>query len=87
MRRQLVAQVARRRATALGHLPTQLDDFLREPVNQLLLAVDGHVELVQQVFGEAGLDFQCFKPLNDFVGKGCSHGSYRGGPSVRAGLQ
>ena len=74
MRRQLVAQVARRRATALGHLPTQLDDFLREPVNQLLLAVDGHVELVQQVFGEAGLDLQAFEPFDD-------------SPLLRAGLR
>ena len=67
---KLVSQVARAVGAGLGRLLAQLDDFVREPVDELLLLVNGQVQLIQQVFGEAGLDFQCFKPLKDFVGKG-----------------
>ncbi len=70
VRGKLVSQIARAVGAGLGRLLAQLDDFVREPVDELLLLVDGQVQLVQQVFGEAGLDFQCFKPLKDFVGKG-----------------
>ena len=70
VRGKLVSQIARAVGAGLGRLLAQLDDFVREPVDELLLLVDGQVQLIQQVFCEAGLDFQCFKPLNDFVGKG-----------------
>ena len=70
VRGKLVSQVARAVGAGLGRLLAQLDDFVREPVDELLLLVNGQVQLIQQVFCEAGLDFQCFKPLKDFVGKG-----------------
>ena len=70
VRGKLVSQIARAVGAGLGRLLAQLDDFVREPVDELLLLVNGQVQLIQQVFCEAGLDFQCFKPLKDFVGKG-----------------
>lgn len=70
VRGKLVSQIARAVGAGLGRLLAQLDDFVREPVDELLLLVNGQVQLIQQVVCEAGLDFQCFKPLKDFVGKG-----------------
>lgn len=70
VRGKLVSQIARAVGAGLGRLLAQLDDFVREPVDELLLLVNGQVQLIQQVFCEAGLDFQCFKPLKDFVDMG-----------------
>ena len=47
-------------------LLAQLDDFVREPVDELLLLVDGQVQLIQQVFGEAGLDFPVLQAVEGF---------------------
>ena len=41
MRRQFVAQVTRAVRAAFGRLLAQLDDLVRQPVDQLLLLVDG----------------------------------------------
>ena len=50
---------------------TQLTDQL---VNLLLLAHDDEVELIQQIFGEAGLDFKLGKAVVNRVGcRGMCH--------------
>ena len=59
MRRDLVAQIAHLSAApclwqALAHLA----QLLNEGVDLLLLAIHLGVELVEQVFGETGLDFK-----------------------------
>ena len=58
MRRQLVAGPAERAATGFGHLLAQPPDFTQQCVDLLLLADDDLIELVEQVFVEAGLDLQ-----------------------------
>jgi len=58
MRRQFVAQVALHGLAVFGLLPAKLGQLAQQGVNLLLLAKDGLVQLVQQVFGVAGLDFQ-----------------------------
>ena len=74
MRWQLVAQVARAGAAGLGHLLAQVGDFLHEPVNLLLLAVEGHVQLIQQILGVAGLDLQLGQAIIGGVGGGWGGG-------------
>ena len=49
------SQIARAVGASLGRLLAQLDDFVREPVDELLLLVDGQVQLIQQVFCELAL--------------------------------
>ena len=59
MRRDFVTQIAHFSATAgLGQALTHLAQFLNQRINLLLLAVHLRIELVQQVFGETGLDLQ-----------------------------
>ena len=58
MRRQVVAGPAERAATGFGHLLAQPLDFTQQCVDLLLLADDDLIELVEQVFVEAGLDLQ-----------------------------
>ena len=58
MRWQLDAQVAFSGGSALGHLATQLIDLGHQGVNALLLLVHQLVELLEQVFGITGFDFQ-----------------------------
>ena len=73
MGRQLVAQVARGRAAALGHLLALAQQFSGEVVNLLLLAINGEIELIEQIFGVAGLDLQIVQAL--FEGGGILHGA------------
>ena len=59
MGRDFVAQVAHFSAAArFGQAIPHLAQLLNQRVNLLLLAVHLCIELVQQVFGEASLDFQ-----------------------------
>lgn len=59
MRWNFVAQIAHFSATSrLGQAITHLAQLLNERINLLLLAINLRVELVQQVFGKTGLDFQ-----------------------------
>ncbi len=67
MGRQFVAQVASAAASSIRHLLFQLFDLCDEPLDQLLLLIDGHIELIQQVFREAGFDFQALKTLLNTV--------------------
>jgi hypothetical protein len=53
-----------------GHLLAQVGELLQQAVYLLLLSVDGQVQLVEQVFAVAGLDFQRGQALVDVVG-GC----------------
>ena len=63
MRRQFVAQVARCAHAAIGAGLAQLAQFADQQVDLLLLAHDDFVELIELVFGEAGLDFQLGQAL------------------------
>ena len=58
MRRQVVAGPAERAAARFGHLLAQPLDFAQQRVDLLLLADNDQVQLVEQVFVEAGLDLQ-----------------------------
>lgn len=58
VRRQVVAGAAEHAAAGFGHLLAQPLDFAQQRVDLLLLADDDLIELVEQVFVEAGLDFQ-----------------------------
>ena len=58
MRREVVAQVACGTQAAIGAGLTQFGDRFDQQVNLLLLSHDHFVELVDQVFGVAGFDFQ-----------------------------
>ena len=58
MRWQVIAGPAESAMTRLGNLLAQPLDLAHERVDLLLLADDDLVELVKQVFVEAGLDFQ-----------------------------
>lgn len=58
MRRKVVAQVARGTQAAIGAGLAQFGDGCDELVNLRLLPHDDFVELVDQVFGVAGFDFQ-----------------------------
>ena len=49
VRGKLVSQIARAVGASLGRLLAELDDFVREPVDELLLLVNGQVQLIQQV--------------------------------------
>ena len=63
MRRQLVAQIARRAGVAARLLLAQLLQLVQQRINLQLLAVDRHVQLLQQVFAVAGFDFQLGQAL------------------------
>ena len=67
MRRQVVAGPAEHAAARLGYLLAQPLDVAHQRVDLLLLADDDLVELIQQVFVEAGLDFQLGQAVIDGV--------------------
>ena len=46
------------RTVGFGHLPTQLVQLLHQAIDLLLLSIDHQIQLVEQVFGEAGLDLE-----------------------------
>ena len=58
MRRKFVAQVARLVRLGILRLFAQTANFLGEQIDLLLLAKDDAIQLVQQVFGVADLDFE-----------------------------
>ncbi len=70
---QLIAQAAKAARAAVGCLLTQLADFADKRINLLLLLKNGLVELLHQVFGEAGLDFKVHQTFVD-VRVGVGHG-------------
>jgi len=56
MRWKFVSQAARSAGIGRRHLLAQRNEFARQPVDLGLLAHDGLVEMIYQVFGKAGLD-------------------------------
>ena len=62
MRRQLIPQAAERSRLGLGGLLAQAFDLALQTVDLVLLAHDDGVELIEQVFGEAGLDLEIGQP-------------------------
>ena len=63
MRRQLVTQAAESGRLRLGLLLAQGGQLAHQQVDLALLHHDGFVEVVEQVFGEAGLDLQVGETL------------------------
>ena len=57
MRWQLITQAGEPARTTVWRLLVQLAHLADEGVNLLLLLKNGLIELLHQVFGEAGLDF------------------------------
>ena len=57
MRWQLITQAGEPARTTVWRLLAQLAHLADEGVNLLLLLKNGLIELLHQVFGEAGLDF------------------------------
>ena len=70
MRRQFFTQVAHRAGAPVRDLLPELADLASQGVDLLLLAKDDLVQLIQQVFAEAGLDLQLGQAL--FGSCGCS---------------
>ncbi len=71
MRRQLIPQIALPWRLRLRGLLAQVQHFADQRVDLRLLADDDVVELVElveQVFGKAGFDFQFGQVLVDFLG-------------------
>lgn len=66
MRRQFVAQAAKRRG-AFGCLLAQVGHFALQPIYLLLLADDNLVELFQQIIRKAGFDFQLLQAAFDVL--------------------
>ena len=59
MRWNFVTDIAHLGPTArFGQAVTHLAQFVHQGVNLQLLAIDLCIELVQQIFGETGLDFE-----------------------------
>jgi len=63
MRRQLIPQAAKGACLRLGGLLAQAFDLALQAVDLVLLAHDDGVELIEQVFGEAGLDLEVGQSL------------------------
>jgi len=63
MRRQLISQAAKAACLWLGGLLAQAFDLAHQAVDLVLLAHDDGVELIEQVFGEAGLDLEVGQSL------------------------
>ena len=82
MRRQFVAQVLRLAHTGGGL--AQVADLAQQAVDLLLLAQDDFIQLINQVFGEAGLDLQIGQPLFNIEAMG--HVSARKGCGGDQGL-
>jgi len=75
MRRNFITQVAHLgAATRFGQTISHLAQLLDQRVNLLLLSVNLRIELVEQIFGEAGLDFQVDQAV--FNRGGDVHGLY-----------
>ena len=75
MGRDFVAQIAHLGTPArFGQAVTHLAQFGDQRVNLLLLEIDLRVELVEQVFGETGLDFKVDQAV--FDGRRDVHGLY-----------
>ena len=75
MRRQFIPRTPRLPGARFRQLITQLSDLPRQCIQILLLADDDLVELLHQVFGKAGLDFEiCQTPFDVFRGHGASAG-------------
>jgi hypothetical protein len=70
VRWQLVTQAGETARATVWRLLAQLTDFANERINLLLLLKNGLVELLHQVFGEAGLDL---KVHQSFVNVGVRH--------------
>ena len=58
MGRQFVARIARRAQAGLGRLLLQLPHLAHQELYLRLLAMDELVQVIDQVFGEAGLDLE-----------------------------
>ena len=63
MRRHVVTKATRGANDCLSVWLPQRSDFSNQAVNLLLLADDDCVQLLKQVFGKAGLDFQIGQAL------------------------
>ena len=63
MRRHVVTQASRRISAAAGHRLPQRCDLADQQIDLLLLTNHNRIELFEQVFGEAGLDFQRVEAL------------------------
>lgn len=74
MGREFVGGAAVSVGVAVRHLLANLPNLAHQQVNVLLLADDDLVELIQQVFGETGLDFQIGESL--LGGLGVFHERY-----------
>ena len=75
MRRDFIAQVAHLgTSTRFGQAIAHLAQLLKKRVDLLLLAIHLRIELVQQVFGKTGLDFQVNQAV--FNRGGNVHGLY-----------
>lgn len=70
VRWQLVTQAGEAARATVWCLLAQLAHFANERINLLLLLKDGLVELLHQVFGEAGLDLKVHQA---FVNVGVWH--------------
>jgi hypothetical protein len=70
VRWQLVAQAGETTRSAVWRLLAQLAHLANERINLLLLLKDGLIELLHQVFGEAGLDLKVHQA---FVNVGVWH--------------
>ena len=58
MWRQFIAQIALASGSAFWHLTAQLAHLSQECIDAELLLVNQLIELLQQIFGVTGLDFQ-----------------------------
>ena len=67
--RQFITQASKATRAAVRRLLAQLAHLTDERIDLLLLWKDGVVELLHQVFGEAGLDFKRHQALV-YVGVG-----------------
>ena len=75
MRRDFIAQVAHfSAASRFGQAIAHLAQLLNQRIYLLLLAIHLRIELVEQVFGKAGLDFQVDQAV--FNRGGDVHGLY-----------
>ena len=70
MRRQLIPQAAEGSRLRFGGLLAQAFDLAGQLVDLVLLAHDDGVELIEQVFGEAGLDLEVGQSLLGAVFEG-----------------
>lgn len=67
MRRQLIAQAPWRARFSVRNLLPKLGQLTNQQIELPLLANDDQVELIDHVFGEAGLDLQISQTLFNIV--------------------